>query len=162
VGVAQKIGTYFYNPVFTSEQVGTRIVTKDKIVGHTVAKIEQPDGSFVEVREPIIEKVMLEEPVFENVITSYELNAAGIALKTIGSLVPIPGVDETTGGLLGVGGIALLAMERLRRKERKLKKDAEEGRIKAEDATISMQDKFHVAVGGGQGIFEDRRGRKGL
>lgn len=146
VGVAQKLGSFIYKPVYSEVQVGTRTVTKDRVVGHKVAKIQQPDGTFVEVKEPVIETVMLEEPVFENVITSYELNTAGKAIKTIGSLVPVPGVDATTGGLLGVGSIALLGLNQLRRKEKKGK--------------VSMEDKFHVLVGGIKDFSKTEEGEK--
>ena len=127
VGIAQKIGSFVYNPVY-----------EEQVVGETITEvIDESTGEVLSTTS---------EPVIEKVIIRYEPNALGQLLEAGADLVPIPGVGTGVGGLLGVGSIALLAMERLRRKEKAGK--------------VSMEEKFHVAVGGVKDFLKTEDGKK--
>ena len=127
VGIAQKIGSFVYNPVHEEQVVGEKITEV----------IDEATGEVLSTKAV---------DVIEKVIVRYELNALGQLLEAGADLVPIPGVGTGVGGLLGVGSIALLAMERLRRKEKAGK--------------VSMEEKFHVAVGGGKDFLKTEDGKK--
>lgn len=127
IEVSEKIGSYLYDPV-----------REDRVVGQKVTEVVDEATGEVLSTDTV--------DVIEKVIVRYEPNAIGKILKTAAGLVPIPGVDEATGGLLAAGGIGLLALERLRRKEKK-------GRV-------SIQDKFEVVVGGIKDFSKTEEGAK--
>ena len=125
--ISEQIGQALYNPVY-----------EEQVVGETITEvIDEATGEVLSTKP---------EPVIEKVIVRYEPNALGQLLEAGADLVPIPGVGTGVGGLLGVGSIALLAMERLRRKEKAGK--------------VSMEEKFHVAVGGVKAFLKTEEGKK--
>ena len=127
VGLAQKVGSYLYNPVYEDTVVGQEIIeTVDEATGE-VLSTETVD-------------------VIEKVLVRYEPNAVGKMLIAGADLIPLPGAGTATTGLLGAGSIALLALERLRRKEKKGK--------------VSVQDKFEVLVGGIKEFAKTEEGAK--
>jgi len=109
------IGKALYTPVYEEQVVGEKVTEV----------VDEVTGEVLSTKK---------DDIIERVIVRYEPNALGKLLETGADLIPIPGASTATSGLLGAGGIALLAMERLRRKEKKGK--------------VEMEDKFHIAVGG--------------
>lgn len=144
--VSEKVGKALYNPVTEKRQVGETVTTKKEITGYKVAEVANAEGVVEEIKQPIYEIITLKEPVYEDVIVGYEPNALGELLEAGAALVPIPGVSTATGGLLSVGGIGLLALERLRRKEKKGK--------------VSMEEKFQITVGGIKDFLKTEEGDK--
>lgn len=125
--VSDSIGKALYNPVY-----------EDRVVGQTVKQtINEATGEVM---------FTIKEPVTEKVIVRYEPNALGRLLETGADLIPIPGASSATAGILGLGSIALLAMERLRRKEKKGK--------------VSAQDRFESLVGGIKDFAKTEEGAK--
>jgi len=120
VGIAQKLGSIIYNPVYTNEQIGVNIGTKEKITGHKVVTVTNPDGTTETIREPIIEIVPVKDPVFKNIVTSWEPNLLGQGLKFLASAIPIPGAEEAAGGALLLGSLGMGTQEVLRRKKKKI------------------------------------------
>jgi len=135
------IANAFHNPVYEDTVVGTEYVTTEKIVGYETTKTEDAEGNVTITKEPIIEIDTLPVPIIKSVITRYETNTAGKLLTSLGGLVPIPGSESATGGLLAALASGLMVAETLRRKEKALK-------VENKDAKLKTQEKFEVIVGG--------------
>ena len=120
VGIAQKLGSIIYNPIYTNEQIGVNIITKEKITGHKIVTVTNPDGTTTTIKEPIVEIVTLEEAVFKNVITDWQPNLLGKALQMAAGFVPIPGAEEAAGGALILGALGMGTQEALRRRKKKI------------------------------------------
>jgi len=104
--LSETVGRAIYNPVY-----------EQKIVGYNVTEVKDETGKVIETKS---------EPVTHSVITKYEPNELGKLLKLGADIIPIPGAGSAMDGLLVAGGIAMLGVNELRRREKK-------GRVTAED-----------------------------
>ena len=104
--LSEGIGKAIYNPVY-----------EDKIVGFNVTEIKDESGNVISTKS---------EPVIHRVITKYEPNELGKLLKLGADIIPIPGAGSAMDGLLVAGGIAMLGINEIRRREKKKRLTAED------------------------------------
>ena len=104
--VSQSVGRAIYDPVY-----------EDKIVGFNVTEIKDESGNVISTKS---------EPVIHRVITKYEPNELGKLLKLGADIIPIPGAGSAMDGLLVAGGIAMLGINEIRRREKKKRLTAED------------------------------------
>jgi len=163
VGVLQKFGTWIYNPVYTEEQIGVNLVTKDKITGYKSVTVANPDGTTTTFKEPIIEIVTLEEPVYKNIVTDWQPNIFGKLLKAGFSAIPVPGAEEAAGAALILGAAGMGTQELLRRRKKKIveseasEKEKEIAIVKAEKDAVTEH--FQVSVGAVKDFMKTEKGK---
>jgi len=165
VGVIQKMGSWMYNPVYTEEIVGYNVGTQEKVTGYKSATITNADGTTTEVKEPIIEIVPYKEPIFQNVVSSWEPNLLGQALKMGAGLIPFPGAEEAAGSALALGSLGMGVQEIFRRRRKKITdSDASDQEkkiqiVKAEKDAV--EENFHITVGGIKKFLKSDAGEAG-
>lgn len=163
VGVAQKFGSWIYNPVYTEEQIGVNVVTKEKITGYKIVDITNPDGTTTTIKEPIIEIVTFDEPVFKTLVTDWQPNIFGKLLKAGFSAIPIPGAEEAAGAALILGAAGMGTQEVFRRRKKKItESDTSEKEKEIAIARIerdASQEHLQVSVGAMKNFMKTSAGK---